>query len=77
MAVQEKWSSRDLERQFKMALFERALLQPARVTAALTQMQPQAYSAFKDAYMVEFWACPMTTANPTCTADCSPGSRPS
>ena len=39
MAVQEQWSSRELERQFKSALFERAVLHPAKVSAVLTQMQ--------------------------------------
>ena len=42
MAVQEKWSSRELERQFKNAIFERTVLQPAKVSAALTQMHPTA-----------------------------------
>jgi predicted nuclease of restriction endonuclease-like (RecB) superfamily len=54
MAVQEKWSSRELERQFKNAIFERTVLQPAKVSAALTQMHPTALSEFKDAYMLEF-----------------------
>ena len=58
MSVQEQWGSRDLERQFKTALFERAVLQPAKVSAALTQMLPQAPSVFKDAYMVEFLGLP-------------------
>ncbi|MDP1693738.1 MAG: PDDEXK nuclease domain-containing protein [Burkholderiaceae bacterium] len=53
-AVREKWSSRELERQFTAALFERAVLHPAKVSAALTQTQPQAGGAFKDAYVVEF-----------------------
>ncbi len=54
MAVQEKWSSRELERQFKTALFGRTVLQPAKVSAALAQMHPTALSEFKDAYMLEF-----------------------
>jgi predicted nuclease of restriction endonuclease-like (RecB) superfamily len=54
MAVQEKWSSRELERQFKNAIFERTVLQPAKVSAVLTQMHPTALSEFKDAYMLEF-----------------------
>jgi predicted nuclease of restriction endonuclease-like (RecB) superfamily len=58
MAIQEQWSSRDLERQLKAALFERAMLQPARVSAALTQMHPQAVSTFKDAYVIEFLGLP-------------------
>ena len=54
MAAQEKWSSRELERQFKNAIFERTVLQPAKVSAALTKMHPTALSEFKDAYMLEF-----------------------
>jgi predicted nuclease of restriction endonuclease-like (RecB) superfamily len=58
MAVQERWSSRDLERQFKAALFERVVLSPPKVSAVLTQMQPQAQQVFRDAYMVEFLGLP-------------------
>lgn len=58
MAIQEKWAIRDLERQFKAALFERTVLSPAKVSAVLTQMQPQVQNAFKDAYMVEFLGLP-------------------
>lgn len=35
MAVQERWSKRELERQFKAALFERTVTQPAKISAAL------------------------------------------
>ena len=48
MAVQEKWSKRELERQFKTALFERVVLNPVKVSAALRQIQPEAMSIFKD-----------------------------
>lgn len=58
MAVQEKWSSRELERQLKAALFERVVLSPAKVSAAMTQSHPQALQVFKDAYMVEFLGLP-------------------
>lgn len=58
MAVQEKWSSRQLERQFKAASFERAVLTPANASPALTQHHPQAVSIFKDAYVVEFLGLP-------------------
>ena len=53
-AITQKWSSRELERQLKAALFERTLLHPPKVSAALRQMHPDALAAFKDAYMVEF-----------------------
>jgi predicted nuclease of restriction endonuclease-like (RecB) superfamily len=54
MAVKEKWSSRELERQFETALFERTVLHPAKVSAVLTQLHPEGISAFKDAYRLEF-----------------------
>jgi predicted nuclease of restriction endonuclease-like (RecB) superfamily len=58
MAITERWSSRQLERQFKAALFERAVLTPAKVSAVTRQMQPEALSVFKDAYMLEFLDLP-------------------
>ncbi|NKI70827.1 DUF1016 family protein [Collimonas pratensis] len=54
MAVQEKWSSRELERQFTTALFERVILNPVKVSAVLTQTQPDALNVFKDSYVVDF-----------------------
>lgn len=57
-AIQEKWSSRELERQFKAALFERTVLSPAKLSAVLTQLQPDALSVFKDNYLVEFLDLP-------------------
>jgi len=55
IAVQEKWTSRELERQYSLGTFERAVLSPAKVSAALTQMHGAAAGcAFKDAYSVEF-----------------------
>ncbi|MCU1758893.1 PDDEXK nuclease domain-containing protein [Pseudomonas sp. 14P_8.1_Bac3] len=58
MAIQEKWSKRELERQFKAALFERSVTQPAKASAALTQTHPSALDIFRDAYMVEFLDLP-------------------
>lgn len=57
-AIQEKWSKRELERQFKAALFERAVLSPAKVSPLVTQIHPQALNVFRDAYLVEFLALP-------------------
>jgi predicted nuclease of restriction endonuclease-like (RecB) superfamily len=42
LAIQEKWSKRELERQFKTALFERSVLNPAKVTPVVTQSHPTA-----------------------------------
>ncbi len=54
MVIQEKWSSRELERQFKAALFERSVINPAKVSPLMRQTHPDALSVFKDTYMVEF-----------------------
>lgn len=59
MAARESWSKRDLERQFKAALFERAVLHPAKVSPLVTQSHPQALQVFKDAYTVEFLGLPV------------------
>lgn len=58
MAVQEKWSSRELERQFDTALFERVVLSPAKVSPLVRQIHPDAASVFKDSYLVEFLDLP-------------------
>ena len=57
-AVQEKWSSRELERQIKTALFERIILTPPKVSPPTVQTHPAALSVFKDAYLVEFLGLP-------------------
>ena len=58
LAHRERWSSRELERQIKGALFERTALTPAKVSAALRQTHPEALSVFKDSYLVEFLGLP-------------------
>ena len=58
LAAREKWSSRELERQFKTALFERTVVQPAKVSAVLRQSHPAALNVFKDSYLVEFLGLP-------------------
>ncbi|MCE2449873.1 MAG: hypothetical protein J4F35_16300 [Candidatus Latescibacteria bacterium] len=46
-AIREKWSKRELERQFRGALFERAVLNPPKVSAVLAQMQPEAHESHR------------------------------
>ncbi|MEY2880671.1 MAG: hypothetical protein RLZZ15_3051 [Verrucomicrobiota bacterium] len=58
LAIREKWSSRELERQLGTARFEHAVLAPAKVSALLTQLHPAAESVFKDSYFFEFLALP-------------------
>jgi predicted nuclease of restriction endonuclease-like (RecB) superfamily len=58
MAAQEKWSSRELERQYDTALFERVVRSPAKVSPLVRQIHPDAGSVFKDCYLVEFLDLP-------------------
>ncbi|MDF3881855.1 PDDEXK nuclease domain-containing protein [Cupriavidus basilensis] len=58
LAIQEQWSKRELERQFKAALFERTVLNPVKVSPLVSQTHPEALSVFKDTYLVEFLDLP-------------------
>nr|WP_283093993.1 PDDEXK nuclease domain-containing protein [Pseudomonas sp. MWU12-2345] len=49
LAIQEKWSTRELERQLKAALFERSVTQPAKVSAVLRQSHPDALDFYLEA----------------------------
>ncbi|MDB5930865.1 MAG: hypothetical protein JWR60_2572 [Polaromonas sp.] len=60
LAIHEKWSSRELERQMRSARFERMVLNPVKMSAALTQLNPQAADFFKDVYALEFLSLPAT-----------------
>jgi predicted nuclease of restriction endonuclease-like (RecB) superfamily len=57
-AIKEKWGKRELERQFDAALFERTVLNAPKVSPAVTLLHPEALSAFKDTYMLEFLGLP-------------------
>lgn len=58
LSVRERWTKRELERQIKGALFERAVLNPPKVAAALRQVHPQAEAILKDSYLLEFLGLP-------------------
>ena len=58
MAIKEHWSKRELERQFSTALFERVVLNPAKVSPVVTQIFPDALNVFKDSYVVDFLNLP-------------------
>jgi predicted nuclease of restriction endonuclease-like (RecB) superfamily len=58
MAVQQRWPVRELARQIDSGLFERAVLNPPKLSTALRESQPQAQQQFRDAYMLEFLALP-------------------
>lgn len=58
LAIRERWSKRELERQLRAAAFERAVLSPAKVSPLVAHMHPEALDAFKDSYVVEFLDLP-------------------
>lgn len=58
MAIREKWSSRELERQFRTALFARVVLSPPKVSPLVTQTHPDASAVFRDSYVLEFLGLP-------------------
>jgi predicted nuclease of restriction endonuclease-like (RecB) superfamily len=58
LAIRERWSRRELERQIKAALFERAVLTPAKVSPSVRQIDAAAVGIFKDSYMLEFLELP-------------------
>ena len=58
LSIEHRWGKRELERQLRASLFERAVLNPPKVAPAVRQMYPAAATVFKDAYIVEFLGLP-------------------
>jgi predicted nuclease of restriction endonuclease-like (RecB) superfamily len=58
MAQSQMWTSRELERQLNSALFERVVLSPAKLSAPLRELHPDAATVFKDTYLIEFLDLP-------------------
>ncbi len=58
MSLRERWSKRELERQFAGALFEQVVLSPTKLSPPLRELHPDAASVFRDSYLVEFLYLP-------------------
>ena len=58
MAIEQRWSSRELGCQLQSALFERTLVNPAKLSPALKERVEGVANVFKDAYYVEFLQLP-------------------
>ena len=58
LAIREKWSSRELERQFRAGLFERTVLHPPQVSAVIRTSHSTAVEVCKDAYVLDFLDLP-------------------
>jgi predicted nuclease of restriction endonuclease-like (RecB) superfamily len=58
LAKQERYSSRELERQIDSGLFERIILSDKKLSAALRENHPAAEQAFRDNYILDFLGLP-------------------
>jgi predicted nuclease of restriction endonuclease-like (RecB) superfamily len=54
LAHRESWDKCETDRQLRGALFERAILGRPKVSPAVTQLHPDAETAFKDSQLVDF-----------------------
>lgn len=58
LAIHERWSKRELERQLKSGRFAKTVLNPIKVSPAVTQLHPEAEQVFRDSYALEFLGLP-------------------
>ncbi len=58
LSIQEKYSSRELERQMDSGLFERVLLSDKKLSAVMREIHPDADETFRDNYMLDFLSLP-------------------
>ncbi|MHB1247095.1 MAG: PDDEXK nuclease domain-containing protein [Sulfuriferula sp.] len=58
LAIKERWTKRELERQLDGGLFERTLIAKPKLSPALREIHPSAESAFKDGYLIDFLSLP-------------------
>ncbi len=77
MAVQERWSKRELKRQLSLSLFARVVLSPPKVSPVVRQTRPEAVNIFKDAYNLEFLVYQPFVQKRTCIERCLKSSSPS
>ena len=58
LAISEKLSKRELERQIDSALFERVILSDEKLSPVVREIHPTAGKIFKDNYILDFLALP-------------------
>lgn len=59
LAIHERWSKREMERQLERGRFAKTVLGPVKVSPAVTQLPPMAAEVFRDSYTLEFLGLPM------------------
>ena len=57
-SINEKYSTRNLERQINASLYERTQLGDEKLSAVMRELQPSAKQVFKDSYVLEFLGLP-------------------
>jgi predicted nuclease of restriction endonuclease-like (RecB) superfamily len=57
-SIQQRWPVSEVARQIDSALFERAVLNPPKLSTALRELHPGVETVFRDAYVVEFLDLP-------------------
>ena len=58
IAIKERYTKRELERQIKSGLFERAMLADKKLSTAVRQLPQDTSNVFKDSYVLEFLQLP-------------------
>lgn len=58
LAIQERYSSRELERQINSAVFERTMIGNAKLSALPREIGLDITNAFKDSYVFDFLNLP-------------------
>jgi predicted nuclease of restriction endonuclease-like (RecB) superfamily len=60
LATNQGWGKRELERQLDGCLFERAVLNPPKLSPVVRQLHPEAETIFKDTYLLDFLDLPQS-----------------
>ncbi|MCL2119942.1 MAG: PDDEXK nuclease domain-containing protein [Planctomycetaceae bacterium] len=58
LAIQEKYSVKELDRQISVSLYERTMLESPKLSALLGEMHPNITASVKDSYVFEFLGLP-------------------
>lgn len=58
LSIQERYSSRELERQIDSGLFERVLLSGKKLSAVMREIHPNADEVLRDNYILDFLSLP-------------------
>lgn len=60
LAIRERYSSRELERQIDSGIFERMMFSDQKASAVLREIHPKSAEAFRDNYVLDFLSLPRT-----------------